>query len=55
MMVIKAMMVMMVIICLDTLFSDTSDPTDLNTKKAICFVICFIPFSHLDHDPLDAG
>ena len=36
---------------LDTWISDTSDPTDLNTKKAICFV----PFNHLAHDPLDQG
>ena len=39
-------------ICLDTWISDTSDPTDLNTKKNICFV----PFSHLNHgDLLDHG
>ena len=31
--------------------SDTSDPTDLNTKKTICFV----PFNYLDHDPFDPG
>ena len=35
----------------DSLISDTSDPTDLNTKKTICFV----PFNYLDHDPLDPG
>ena len=37
--------------CLDTWISDTSDPTDLNPKKTICFV----PFNHLDHEPLDPG
>ena len=30
---------------------DTSDPTDLSTKKDICFV----PVNHLDHAPLDPG
>ena len=31
--------------------SDTIDPTDLNTKNTICFVL----FNHLDHDPLNPG
>ena len=36
---------------LDTWISDTSDPTGLSTKETICFV----PFNHLGHDPLDPG
>ena len=35
----------------NSLVSDMSDPTDLNTKKTICFVL----FNHLGHDPFDPG
>ena len=38
-------------IYLCTWISDSSDTTDLNAKKKICFT----PFNHLDHDPLDPG